>query len=382
MRRLSLPILIACLAAAPLAAQQPQAFLITLGKDTAAIERFTISPTRIEGTGLVRQPRTTVRRFTIDMADGRPTRLQAAQFAPGVPETGTPLQRATGTITRDSVITETRRDTATTTSRRALPAGPAIPALGGVAGSFLAYELIAERLHAMRGDDSVRFMTTAGPWWAAKLGRDSIWIYDGNNRFHMHVDRDGRILHAVPLSGTQQFAVARIPSADINALATAFGARDTQGQGLGLASPRDTVRASVAGANLLVDYSRPSKRGREIFGTTIVPWGEVWRLGANAATQFRTDKALEMGGVTLPAGFYTLWAVPQQGGWRLLINSQTGQWGTAHDASKDIFALDMPVSRLPALAERFTISVSPNAQGGVFQFDWDTTRATLPFTVR
>jgi hypothetical protein len=133
----------------------------------------------------------------------------------------------------------------------------------------------------------------------------------------------------------------------------------------------------------MIDYSRPSKRGRVIFGSTIVPWGEVWRVGANAATQFRTDKALEMGGVVVPAGFYTLWAIPaQSGGWKLLINSQTGQWGTAHDATKDIFQLPLATSTLPQPVERFTITVAPSGQGGTLNLDWDTVRASIPFTVR
>jgi hypothetical protein len=132
----------------------------------------------------------------------------------------------------------------------------------------------------------------------------------------------------------------------------------------------------------MVDYSRPAKRGRVIFGSTIVPWGEVWRTGANAATQFRTDKALEMGGIVVPAGFYTLWTIPTQSGWKLLINSETGQWGTAHKAERDMFQLDMTTSTLPQAVERFTITVVPSAQGGTLNLDWDTTRASIPFTVR
>ena len=143
------------------------------------------------------------------------------------------------------------------------------------------------------------------------------------------------------------------------------------------------VRATAGGATLWIDYSRPAKRGRQIFGSTIVPWGEVWRTGANAATQFRTDKALDIGGVTLPAGFYTLWTIPSpQGGWKLLINSETGQWGTAHKPERDLYQLDMTTSALAQPVERFTISVVPSGQGGALQLDWDTTRATIPFTVR
>jgi hypothetical protein len=146
-------------------------------------------------------------------------------------------------------------------------------------------------------------------------------------------------------------------------------------------SPRDSVVTTVAGAALWIDYGRPAKRGRVIFGT-VVPFGEVWRTGANAATQFRTDKALDFAGTVVPAGFYTLWTVPSPNGWKLIINSETGQWGTAHKADKDLMTVDMKTSPLPQVVERFTISVEPGAQGGVLNMDWDTTRASAAFTVK
>lgn len=378
--------LLAVAAVAPLHAQSG-AFVIRLGRDTSAVERFTRSANRIEYEIVWRQPRTTVRRFVYELApDGRPTRITSALFRPtGGPGDTIPVERVTATVTRDSIIAELRRDTSVTTSRVAAPAG-FVPVFAGASTSFLAYELIAERLRRQTQDSiSVPVVqgTATRTWRAGRLGRDSIWIYDGNNRFHIHMDREGRILHAVPVSGTQQFTVERVSTADINALATAFAARDRQGQSLGVMSPRDTVRTSVGGAALWIDYSRPAKRGRTVFGSPIVPWGEVWRTGANAATQMRTDRALEIGGVTLAPGLYTLWTIPAQaGGWKLLINSQTGQWGTAHDATKDVFQLPMTTSTLPQPVERFTISVAPAGQGGTLNLDWDTTRASIPFTVR
>ena len=131
----------------------------------------------------------------------------------------------------------------------------------------------------------------------------------------------------------------------------------------------------------MIDYSRPAKRGRVVYGG-VVPYGEVWRTGANAATQFKTDKALDFGGTVVPAGFYTLWTVPTASGWKLIVNSETGQWGTAHKAEKDLYTIDMNVSALPQVVERFTISVEPTATGGVLDFDWDTTRASAAFTVQ
>jgi hypothetical protein len=113
-----------------------------------------------------------------------------------------------------------------------------------------------------------------------------------------------------------------------------------------------------------------------------VPYGEVWRTGANAATQFKTDKSLDFGGTVVPAGFYTLWTLPSASGWKLIINSETGQWGTEHKADKDLYTIDMKSSVLPAAVERFTISVEPSGEGGVLNLDWDTTRASAAFRVK
>jgi hypothetical protein len=148
---------------------------------------------------------------------------------------------------------------------------------------------------------------------------------------------------------------------------------------MGALSTRDTLQVAAGGAALWIDYGRPAKRGRAIFGA-LVPWDVVWRTGANAATQFRTDHALQMNGTTVPAGFYTLWSIPTPTGMKLVINGQTGQWGTDHDAARDLYTIDMQVSTLAQPVERFTVSVDPGAKGGVLHLDWDTRRASLSFT--
>jgi hypothetical protein len=147
-------------------------------------------------------------------------------------------------------------------------------------------------------------------------------------------------------------------------------------------SVRDTVRATVGRANLLVDYGRPLRHGRTIFGG-IVPFDTVWRTGANAATQFRTDVDLSMGGVTIPAGTYTLWTVPSRSGpWKLVVNRQTGQWGTVYDPARDLARIDLRTETVSTPVERFTITVEPQGDGGILAIAWDRTRASVPFTVR
>ena len=158
-------------------------------------------------------------------------------------------------------------------------------------------------------------------------------------------------------------------------------AREQAGAGLGALSPRDSVKVVAGGAALWIDYGRPAKRGRVVFGD-VVPYGEVWRTGANAATQFRSDKALDFGGTVVPAGFYTLWTLPSPTGWKLIVNGETGQWGTAHNAAKDLYTIEMKMSTLPQVVERFTIGVDATDQGGTINLDWDTTRASATFTVQ
>ena len=148
-----------------------------------------------------------------------------------------------------------------------------------------------------------------------------------------------------------------------------------------MSSPKDSVRVSISGATLAIDYSKPSKRGREIFGG-LVPFNRVWRTGANEATHLRTNRDLVFGTVTVPAGQYTIYTLPGPDGWKLIINRQTGQWGTVYDAAQDLARIDMKVSQLPATLEVMAIKLEPQGNGGVLKVQWDRTEASVGFTVK
>jgi hypothetical protein len=175
----------------------------------------------------------------------------------------------------------------------------------------------------------------------------------------------------------------RLPSVAIAALvavsAAPLGAQDAKAP---IPSPRDTTRATVSGAHLFVDYGRPSKRGRAIYGG-LVPWGQVWRTGANAATTFVTDKPLVIGTTAVPAGTYTLYTVPNQSGpWLLVVNKQTKQWGTEYHQDQDLARIPMTTASVSAPVEQFTIDLGAQGSGGVIGLVWDTTRASVPFRVQ
>ena len=146
------------------------------------------------------------------------------------------------------------------------------------------------------------------------------------------------------------------------------------------ASPRDSTRATIAGAEIVIDYGRPSKRNRLIFGG-LVPFDQVWRTGANQATHLRTSKALMLGSLMVPAGTYTIYTLPGRAAWQLIINKQTGQWGTDYDPSQDLGRVDLKVESLATVVEQFVIELAPGGRGGVLRLAWDRTAASVPFQV-
>lgn len=148
--------------------------------------------------------------------------------------------------------------------------------------------------------------------------------------------------------------------------------------------PRPSPAASAEckfddGKSIKVDYSSPRMRGRKIYGE-LVPFGQVWRTGANEATKFVTTADLTIGGKAVPAGNYTMYSVPEQGKWTLIINKQTGQWGTNYAQDQDLLRAEMKVSSLSAPLEEFTISFAQSGNTCTMNIDWESTRASAAFT--
>ena len=357
-------------------------FVVRLGQDTTAVEHYTRSATRVEVDQVGRAPRVLRRHITYDYAQGALTKLSVVVTPPGAEA---PTQTVEVTPGTDSLRMQTRNGNGapTSTSVAMVPGMLVVPGSSPWSG----YEAVLMGFVKSQADSlrTTMYLLGAGntDWLSLhRLGPDSVSIFNGHqDQFHARVDKTGRLLGVLPIAGTGKVSVERVASLDVAALAASFAAREQSGGGLGVLSPRDTVRAMAGGAALWIDYGRPAKRGRVVYGG-IVPYGEVWRTGANAATQFKTDKALDFGGTVVPAGFYTLWTIPGAAGWKLVVNSETGQWGTAHKAEKDLYTIDMTVSPLPAVIERFTIAIVPGADGGTLDLDWDTTRASAAFTVK
>jgi hypothetical protein len=169
---------------------------------------------------------------------------------------------------------------------------------------------------------------------------------------------------------------------DVKAIGARFAAAESAGGGARQLSVRDTLRASIGKAAFTVDYGRPLVRGRTLLGG-IVPYDVVWRTGANAATQFTTSAPITLAGIQVPQGSYTLWTVPRASGVDLIVNKQTGQWGTGYDKSRDLARAPMTTETLTTPVEKFTISIAgADDRRGLLTMEWGSFRWSAPIVVR
>lgn len=383
----------ACLAAqnppvtkdAPLGAAMPNAdrgaFIIRMGSDTLGVERFVRTRERLEVEGVSRTPRTLGRTFSATYGPDGAARsfvLRSERADRGAPPT-----QAEATFGADTVRVNLTQGGPPRSI--AVAARGAMPQLGAAA-SIALLESATMRFAASAAESLEVPMIFLGAPNAVvmtlrRAGGDSVAIaFPQQPPYYARVDPEGRILGLQGLETTQKIVVERVRDADVPALLAAFAQRDAAGGGVGVLSPADSASARVGAATVSIRYSRPALRGRSAVGGTLVPYGQVWRTGANAATTLTTDRDLDVGGTIVPAGRYTLWTLPTASGWQLIVSRLTTQpngqplWGTMYDASQDLARIRMTVSRSAEKLERFRITLD----GGQLRLAWENTVATVP----
>lgn len=147
-------------------------------------------------------------------------------------------------------------------------------------------------------------------------------------------------------------------------------------------SPPANVTADIGGDHLRIDYYAPSAHGRKIMGG-LVPFGVVWCTGANWATKITTEDDLKIGDLNLPKGSYSIWTLPGEKEWTLIINKQTGQFHLYYDESQDFGRTRMNLKTLKDPVETFRIELRTNGGNqGTLALLWENTEASIPFTVK
>jgi hypothetical protein len=397
MKRLILAAL-ALLACGPAAPTERYGFIARLGQDTVSVESVTRRGNTVTSDAVDRFPRVRRRHTRIELGpDGAIRRLVMDIHTPSEPAEQRE-RRVVADVTADSVHVSKRDGTGTTA--RAFATGGGI-AMAHVPQMYSLYELYfaaaLKRAAAAKraAGDTVqmrqfyidrefdRFPLHRGVVRPLTGGRAEIthdWLAGtGEATF----DSAYRMLRYSGARTTYRVDVSRLEAPpDARAVADQFAAAEARGGGVRQLSVRDTVRASIGEAALTVDYGRPLARGRVLLGD-VIPYDRVWRTGANAATQFTTSAPITLAGLPVPAGTYTLWTIPHARGVELIVNRQTGQWGTGYGPAHDLGRAPMRSETLSAPVEQFTIAIDAgDGRRGTLSMAWGPFRWTAPIEVR
>jgi hypothetical protein len=387
---LSAPASLAAQGATQGAAARPDSasFITRLGNDTLAVERFVRTGQRFEAEVVLRSPSISRTRYVMETsATGGLVRLETVVLDP---RSGTPTgRRSLITLAGDSLRIETTVNGETTT-RTAPAAGAVLPFIDMVHWPF---ELALTR--ARSGGSVASGAELPQPMLSGNrvstfrvgiVGADSMTItHPSRGTMRVRVDELGRLLTLDAGATTRKLIVERGRWLAVEPFAVRWAELDASGRSFGALSGRGEAESTVHGATITVDYGTPLKRGRSIWGV-LVPFGEVWRTGANQATHFTTDRDLVFGSgageLLVPAGEYTLFSIPAADGGILIINRQTGQTGTAYNAERDLGRVPLTARALAEEVEVFTISITETARGGELRLQWDRTELVAPFVVR
>ena len=373
-------------------------FVTTLGSDTLSLESVTRQGNTLTSDEVDRFPRVEVRHTVVDLNDnGSIRRLVMDIHTPSEP----PGQRERKVIAdvANNKVHLSKTDSAGTVNRD-FPTGGSIvvahvqqmyslyelyfaAALKQAATSKLATGTPVQMRQFYIDREFDRFPlghATVTPIGNGKVEVTHDWL-SGTGEAIM--DSSNNMLSYSGARTTYKVIVKRLPTAPgIKDIAERFEAKEKLGGDVKSLSVRDTVRAQIGNSVFTVDYSRPLLRGRTLLGD-VIPYDYVWRTGANAATQFTTSALIKIAGIVVPAGTYTLFTAPHKSSVDLIVNKQSGQWGTEYNSSRDLGTARMISEVATPPVEAFTISITPSDdRHGTLVLEWGSFRWIAPIEVQ
>jgi hypothetical protein len=381
--------------APPTAAQSPAqraGFVTVLGQDTVALESFARTPGRIEGDIVVRVPSTVRFRYLVERTADRGFAKSVLETIP-LGSTDILARKVTLVAERDSVRITVDSSGTRRRGTRPLAAG-AVPLFltgfnesFGLYGSVGLYEFFLSEAR-LEGHDTLTVPSLAiatGRTTTRRFRQPSPRVVDVDffkiAWTHLTTDGSTRILSVDARETTEKTESRRTEYVDIGRAAKSFAARDRSGTGIGVASPNEIVMAPLGGGRVRIAYGSPRRRGRDVLGS-VVPYGQIWRTGANAATELALDRDVTIGGASVPAGAYTLWTFPRPDGVDLVINRQTGQWGTEYHQERDLARVPMRTTTARERRENFAITLDGAERARELHIAWDTFVWSVPIVAK
>lgn len=354
------------------------AFVTRLGADTLVVERFVTYPERIEADVMIRTPATELRRYVLERGrDGALTRMEARYFAGEAPDEE-PNRVDVLEFGPDSLVATVTQEGETTETRMAGHRG-VVPFLDMIHWPFdvILRQMAGSDVDSMTVDMFVGRQTA--PFVVQRFFEGNAAItHPSRGTMTASTDEYGRLLTLDAAATTRKLTVERKSWIDLDAMVTHFASMDAEGAAFGPLSGRGEGQARVGTANVSLDYGTPVMRGRTIWGE-LVKYDEVWRTGANRATHLTTDQGLEIGGLAVPAGTYTLYSIPGAAQSTLIINTMTDQGGTTYDAAMDLGRVTLQHREVDTPVEVLSIDVREGENGShELVLSWDQRELFVP----
>jgi hypothetical protein len=364
-------------------------FLTMLGRDTISIESITRQGNNLTSDEVDRFPAVRIRHTVVDLNDdGSIRHLEMNIHTPS--ETSSQRDRKVVADVTGNKVHLSKTDS-TGTVNRDFPTGGSI-VVAHVPQMYSLYELYfaaalkqaaASKL-AAGSPVQMRQFYIDREFDRFPLGQATVKPLDGRVEIthdwlsgtgEAKMDSSGYMLSYSGARTTYDVQVKRLAAApDVNAIADHFEAKETQAGNVKSLSVRDTTRTQIGNSTFTVEYGRPLLRGRTLLGD-VIPYDRVWRTGANAATQFTTSAQIMLAGLQVPAGTYTLFTAPHANGVDLIVNKQTGEWGTDYNPSLNLGIARINSEITTATLEEFTISIIPSDnRHGTLVLEWGSFR--------
>jgi hypothetical protein len=369
-------------------------FLTMLGRDTISIEGITRQGNILTSDDVDRFPTVRIRHTVVNLNDdGSIRRLEMDIYTPSEPS-GQRNRKVVADVANNKV--HLSKTDSTGTVNRDFPTGGSmvvahVPQMYGLYELYFVAALNQATASKLAAGSPVKMRqfyidrefdrfplgeATVKPIAGGKMEITHDWL-SGTGEAMM--DSANNMLGYSGARTTYDVRVQRLATApDVKVIADRFEAKEKEGGFVKSLSVRDTVRARIGNTIFTVDYGRPLLRGRTLLGD-VIPFDYVWRTGANAATQFTTSTPIRLAGMQVPAATYTLFTAPHKNGVDLIVNKQTGEWGTEYNPALNLGRARMISEAAKVPVEQFTISIiSSDNRHGTLVFEWGSFRWTAP----
>jgi hypothetical protein len=374
-----------CLSAS---AQQPHRFkgslTYTLGPDTTATGNFELNGNEFALTIVSMSPNVNVSKLKgAFFPDGQLTHLEGLNYEPAKGKDSL-IYTYTLNYTRDTTFIETKN--ATRSGVRKYPVK--IMEANGFGGDVLVFmpALLAHFAPKRVGDSVLSshiVFNSARKFMIKKTDKQKLLLGSAvMGMFTILLDKNGGIAMVDGIGTSFNIKGKAGAYLNIDSVIAENVKHQRLHPRLAIINKPDSVKATINGADIKIEYSRPSVRGRVIFGE-VVPWNRIWRTGADAATKIYLSKPLYFNGKELPAGTYSIFTIPTPTGFTLIFNKQANIWGTEHNADCDFLKIPMQTQTLNRPVELLTFEiVTAGSNGGAISFSWDKLKATAGFTTQ